>query len=84
MRVTKSIAFSLSVWTQSLRKTIRTLEIFVVNDRSTDRTGEIARYAAQQHANLRVIDGAEPPQAVARQTSRSWSKPIAPLAAIGY
>ena len=42
-----------------LAQTYENLEVIVVNDRSTDRTGQIL--AAIDDARLRVIDGVEPP-----------------------
>ena len=36
-------------------------EVIVVNDRSTDRTGEILTGLAARYANLLVIDGSDPP-----------------------
>lgn len=37
-------------------------EIIAVNDRSTDRTGEILREIAVKHAKLHVVEGAELPE----------------------
>lgn len=37
------------------------IEVVAVNDRSTDRTGEILRSIAERDARLRVIEGAGPP-----------------------
>ncbi|HET9795364.1 MAG TPA: glycosyltransferase family 2 protein [Thermoanaerobaculia bacterium] len=37
------------------------LEVIVVDDRSTDRTGEIARRFAERDARFRVVTGVEPP-----------------------
>ncbi len=46
------------------------LEVVVVNDQSTDRTGEIARRVAARDPRVRVIDGVERP---AGWTGKNWA-----------
>ena len=53
-----------------LAQTYPALEVIVVNDRSTDATGEILRRIAAEDARLIVIDGAEPPE---RWLGKPWA-----------